>query len=55
MKSKIISVSPRKNIQQVVYQNELPNGKKDSITRHEPLNPDKPHYRRSFKKEYFNR
>lgn len=43
---KVISVSPRKNIQQVVYHNELPSGKKESITRHEPLNPEKPGYRR---------
>lgn len=55
MKSKIISVSPRKNIQQVVYHNEGPNGKKASITRHEVLDPLKAPYRRQFKKDYFNK
>lgn len=43
---KIISQSIRKNIQQVVYHNELPDGTKQSITRHEPLDNLRPVYRR---------
>lgn len=43
---KVISVSLRKNLQQVVYHNVDASGKKQSITRHIPLNPDKPVYRR---------
>lgn len=42
----IISVSTRKNLQMVVYQNVGPDGRKDSITRFEPLCVDRPQYRR---------
>ncbi len=48
MKTIVISESLRKNLKMVVYQNELPSGKKDSITRHEPLNPAKGVYKRVF-------
>lgn len=43
---KTISESVRKNIRQVVYHNELPDGRKHSITRHEPLDERKSAYRR---------
>lgn len=41
-----VSVSSQKNIRMVVYHNVGPDGKKASITRHEPLNPALPHYKR---------
>jgi len=44
----IISESPKKNSRQVVYHNIGPDGKKDSITRHEPINSAKPVYKRTF-------
>lgn len=50
MKRIVISESPAKNICECVYHNILPNGKKDSITRFEPLNPGKNVYRRTFPK-----
>jgi hypothetical protein len=43
-----ISDSPTKNIREVVYHNIGPDGKKDSITRHEPINASKPVYKRTF-------
>jgi hypothetical protein len=46
----IVSASPKKNIKQVVYINVGPDGKKDSITRHEPLDSSAPVYRRKFGK-----
>ncbi len=51
MKNIVISESPvnsHKNLRQVVYYNEGPDGKKQSITRHEPLNPAKSVYKRVF-------
>lgn len=45
---RVISVSPKKNIEMVVYHNTNSQGVVDSITRHEPLNPAKSVYRRSF-------
>jgi hypothetical protein len=47
----VVSSSPQKNIEEVIYINVLPSGKKDSITRFEALNPNKPVYRRKFGKE----
>lgn len=46
----VISESPAKNIVEVVYHNTLPSGKKDSITRFEPLNSAKKIYLRTFPK-----
>jgi hypothetical protein len=46
----VISESPRKNIQMVVYHNVDGAGRKASITRHEPLNPARSVYRRAFGK-----
>ncbi len=46
----VISVSPRKNIEMVVYHNTNHLGQKESITRHEPLNPARSVYRRQFAK-----
>jgi len=48
---KVISCSPKKNIEMVVYHNEGPDGKKQSITRHEPLNSARPQYKRTFPKK----
>jgi hypothetical protein len=48
---KIISESIKKNIREVVYYNEGPDGKKQSITRHEPLNPARNSYKRQFPKK----
>lgn len=45
---RVISVSPKKNIEMVVYHNVDEKGRKASITRHEPLNPQKHVYRRDF-------
>jgi hypothetical protein len=47
----VISISPDKNIQEVVYHETLPRGKKVSTTRFEPLNSYKAIYRRKFGKE----
>jgi hypothetical protein len=47
-KKVIISESIAKNSREVVYHNVGPDGKKDSITRHEPINPAKPVYKRTF-------
>lgn len=44
----VISTSPRKNIQMVVFQNEGPDGRKASITRHLALDSTRPVYRRAF-------
>lgn len=46
---RIVSTSERKNIQEVVYHNIGPDGKKASITRFEPLWKSRPVYNR-FKK-----
>jgi hypothetical protein len=45
---KVLSVSPAKNLQMVVYHNVDEFGRKFSITRFEPLNAEKPCYRRAF-------
>jgi hypothetical protein len=45
---RVISVSPKKNIEMVVYHNTNEQGVKQSITRHERLNPERPAYRRAF-------
>lgn len=46
----VISTSPKKNLQEVVYHNTDIQGKKFSITRFEKLDPSKPHYQRVFPK-----
>jgi len=46
----VISTSEARNVQQVVYHNVDENGKKSSITRFEPLNPDKAAKKRVFPK-----
>jgi hypothetical protein len=51
----IISISSRKNIKMVVYHNKLPSGKIESITRFEPLDPDRPVYKRTFRKPSHSR
>lgn len=51
---KVISVSLRKNIEMVVYHNVGPDGKKDSLTKHEVLDPKRPAFSR-FKKPIFTR
>lgn len=49
----MISVSPRKNIEMVVYRNTNEQGVTQSTTRHERLNPAKPPYRRTFGRKQF--
>ena len=47
-KSRVISTSTKKNVQMVVYHNVNERGVKQSITRFEPLNPNKPAHKRQF-------
>lgn len=51
----IISTSPRKNLKMVVYHNKLPSGKTESLTRFEPLDPNRPVYKRAFRKPSHSR
>lgn len=44
----IISENVRKNHRMSVYHNTGPDGKKQSITRHEPIDPHRPCIRRRF-------
>lgn len=44
----VISTSPKRNHQQVVYHNTGPDGKKVSITQHMPIDPAKPCIKRPF-------
>lgn len=46
----VVSVSPRKNVEMVIYTNVGEDGRKSSITRHEPMDKTRPAYRRQFKK-----
>lgn len=41
-KQSVISTSPRRNMQEVVYVNENADGSKFSITRHEPIDTRRP-------------
>ncbi len=45
---KVISTSPKKNLEMVVYHNVLPNGKKESLTRFEALDETRHQYKRPF-------
>ncbi len=45
----VISVSPRKNLEMVVYQNVGTDGKKHSITRFEALTQSRAQYKRPFR------
>lgn len=49
MKEIIISENPRRNHRMVVYHNVGSDGKKHSITCHEPIDKTKPCIRRAFK------
>jgi len=46
----VVSESARKNVRMVIYQNTGEDGRKSSITRHEPLDSSAPVYRRKFGK-----
>lgn len=45
-----VSVSPSKNVKMVIYHNKPESGPSSSITRFEPLTPDKPSFKRVFPK-----
>jgi len=52
---KVISESLKKNLRMVVFHNTNEAGVKQSITRFEPINPDKPCYRATFSAPRFTR
>jgi len=43
-----VSSSPRKNVAEVVHINILPNGKRDSVTRFQPIDSTRAVFKRSF-------